>query len=425
MNYVIGVITAVMMIGSFGVLVWRVLGNAGVKLPKLMAKLETNEKPATASECWKVFGWAMLFRVAVFVVSGLALYLIANHNSSTFDFDTFMFAYKKWDAKHYVSISSEWYHTLDDNNNLSTLAFFPLYPFLLSIVKGMVSNAYMAGIILSSVLYSAGCAAFYMLLRLDYKKSVAEKAVVLISVFPFSFFFGTVMTESLFFLMCVLTLYATRKHNWMLAGILGLLTALTRSAGVFLIIPATVEFAEHYKIFERKIGDAVSLVLKKWTWLLLLPVGTCIYLYINYAVSGNAFEFLRLQEEVWHHESSLVFETVGSLYRIIRSGYTFSSVIGAFIPGLVFVLGVMTLMVLGLKKHRSMYTVWLWIYIVVNTSISWPISLPRYLSCAIPAFIILADILDDKEHAYTFTVSISSILFAVYLAGYLIGRQVV
>ena len=110
-----------------------------------------------------------------------------------------------------------------------------------------------------------------------------------------------------------MTLYYSRKHNYPAAGLCGMLTALSRSVGVFLIIPLTVEFMEEYKILEnpKEIKKIINLVVSKWLWLLLIPLGMLVYLFINYRVAGNPFEFLRLEEKYWHQTGQPFFKTVG------------------------------------------------------------------------------------------------------------------
>ncbi|HYH12330.1 MAG TPA: hypothetical protein VD789_08260, partial [Thermomicrobiales bacterium] len=59
-------------------------------------------------------------------------------------------------------------------------------------------------------------------------------------------FFTTVYTESLFLLLSVGCLLAARKGNWWVAGAIGLLAALTRSAGVMLLAPMGILFLQQF-----------------------------------------------------------------------------------------------------------------------------------------------------------------------------------
>jgi hypothetical protein len=57
------------------------------------------------------------------------------------------------------------------------------------------------------------------------------------ALFPMSFFFSAVYSESLFLALSVGAIYAARRQRWAWAGALGGLAASTRSAGVVLLVP--------------------------------------------------------------------------------------------------------------------------------------------------------------------------------------------
>lgn len=96
--------------------------------------------------------------------------------------------------------------------------------------------------------------------------------------------------------------------------------ALSRSVGVFLIFPATIQFIEEYKLFEnlRDIKPKILLILKKWSWLLLLPLGTCIYLLINYHITGDALYFLKMEEKHWFQNTQVFYETIRKPLEIFK-----------------------------------------------------------------------------------------------------------
>src|SRR5258708_14639405 len=79
--------------------------------------------------------------------------------------------------------------------------------------------------------------ALFYLARLDLPRARAERAVLLMTVFPFGFFFGLVYTESLFLLLTVLSFYGFRTRRWWLGGGAGALATATRVNGI-LMLPA-------------------------------------------------------------------------------------------------------------------------------------------------------------------------------------------
>ena len=242
-------------------------------------------------------------------------------------------------------------------------------------------------------------------------------------IFPFGFFYGAIMTEGVFLMTCVLTLYYTRRHNWTLAAVFGFFAALSRSVGVFLIFPATVEFIEEYRLFES-FKSKFILIFTKWSRLLLMPLGTCIYLWINYNATGNWFYFLEPEKEIWHQSGQLFYKTAGRLWEIIHQNYKVSSKMSAFVPGLIIMFFVYAVMLYGIRRHKSMYSIWVFVYLLVNTSMTWPLSLCRYLTACVPVYIILGDYCEKHKKAYTAFVIAFSILFGIYFTGYLMGKQI-
>src|SRR5260370_18121499 len=66
---------------------------------------------------------------------------------------------------------------------------------------------------------------------------VGRRLLLYLCIFPTAFFFFAAYNESLFLLFTASSFLAMRRQQWWLAGILGLFAALTRSAGIFLVIP--------------------------------------------------------------------------------------------------------------------------------------------------------------------------------------------
>ena len=421
------IISIVVTVGSAAALIWRALENSGVPIKRRLgagtAVLEKPHVPGT-KECLKIFLYVLLFRIFV-IVAGFIVYSLFVDEGSTPTWEYITKAWVKWDAPHYKNIADS-YTAYVENGDYTTLVFFPLYPVLMKIAHIFIPDMDIAALTVSSLCYAGACVYMYKLVCIDYKRETAQKSVILMTLFPFGFFYGGIMTESTFLLTVIGTLYYTRRHNWIMTGIMGMLAALSRSAGVFVIIPATVEFIEEYNIFGniKNIKAVLGLVLKKWLWLLLMPLGTCIYLYINYSVAGDPFEFLRLEEEYWYQVGQPFFITVGSLWDIINGGYSISTKMGAFIPGLVILLCMYGVMIAGLRKHRTMYMVWFLVYLTVNTTMSWPLSLCRYLACTVPAYVVLGDMCSRNKKLYTALMMSFGILFGIYFCGYITGKQI-
>ena len=134
-------------------------------------------------------------------------------------------------------------------------------------VHFVIRDWQIAALFLSSCAYALGACFFYLLLSDEYGKSIAQKSLVLISVYPFAFFFGGIMTESLFFCTMSAGFYFIRKHNWAAAGLAGILCSLCRVQGILLLGVAGVEFFVYYKPFkmlkEKEAAELLKLIFTK------------------------------------------------------------------------------------------------------------------------------------------------------------------
>ncbi len=315
--------------------------------------------------------------------------------------DKILDRWSQWDAKHYINITegyTSYDYELDGVNYYPGLAFFPLYPTLLKAMRLIIPNPIIAGMLLSSILFSIACLFFYKLVALDYGKSIANKAYLLLNLFPFSFYFGAVATESTFLLFSTLTLFFIRKHRWLQVGLFGFLTALTKYLGVFLVFPAFVEICEEYQVLKhiKDIKYLFRTIAPKVLPLLLIPCGTLIFLYINASQTGNSLYFLDLQKGFYQNAFQPFFAIFSRIHELlVKEPFLINKIFNWILPMMILIIVYLTL-VLHAGKHKTMYPLWLILQILINTSITYPISTGRFFACATPLFIFWAVSLENK-----------------------------
>ena len=217
-----------------------------------------------------------------------------------------MSAWGHWDGIWFVRIAEHGY-------GLKKAAFFPLYPVAMRAVSAVVGKADLAGIIVSSVCYAAALVILYRLVKEEFDARTALWAVVLLSFAPTSFFFQAVYSESLFLFLTVASFAAGRKGHWLLAGAAGLLAALTRSAGLILVVPLA------WMWLEQRRGRAITLPgsvtrrplltdrpakVLSLGWLLLVPAGLGLFMAYTLVRFHNALLFMAAQH-YWHRKFSL------------------------------------------------------------------------------------------------------------------------
>jgi hypothetical protein len=174
----------------------------------------------------------------------------------------------RWDSVWYMAIASGGY------GDGAREAFFPLYPLLVKVAGAPLHSTLVGGALLSTALLGVALVLLHRLVALDYARAVARNAVLVTALFPMSFFFSAVYSESLFLCVSIGAVYAARRERWAWAGALGALAATTRSAGVLLLVPLAMIYlwdTGRPSLRARRPLRADAL------WLALVPLGLASY----------------------------------------------------------------------------------------------------------------------------------------------------
>lgn len=238
-----------------------------------------------------------------------------------------------------------------------------------------------------------------------------------------------VMSEGLFFLLTAMALYFIRKHQWPLVGICGALVAMTRISGILIVIPAMVEFVEHYRVLDffrqKRWREESPLFLGKILWLGIALVGVFVYLYCNYSTSGNWFQFLEYQEKYWGSHGCYFGEGISIISQhAFDPEVLISERLENWIPLVGLILLTLSMIYYGMRRGRTMYMAYFLAYFIMNFSVTWPFSGTRYLSCALPLFLFLAEWTRGRPRTGTWITVIFAVLIAIYLTGYTIGLEI-
>lgn len=395
-------------------LVLRWLGAAGLPVPLYRRAPDSARCPVSRDESVRVFLLALLFRLVIFVVVGLFTCLVLYPDSGP---DAALWNWKRWDALHYVNLAELGYSGYMEDGKHLFLVFFPLYPWLMRLVSALTGNTMAAGLLISFLCYAGGCVYLYKLTAWELGRRAARRAVLFLSVFPYAFFFGGIMTESLFLLTTAAGLWYIRRHRWWLAGAIGILAAMTRMHGILLVGAAAAELVEKRGGFDRK---EIGLRLPA----LLLPVlGTLVYLLLNWQVAGDPFAFTVMQEH-WSQGFCWISDTLWYVLQNALSYPTEAVRYQLWIPTILLFPVFFALAVYARKRFRSMYTLYGFVYLVLNYSLSWLLSAGRYLSCALPFFLFAAALTERRRWLTILIAAGMSIGFLVMLYGYLTGGQI-
>ena len=152
-------------------------------------------------------------------------------------------AFGRWDAHWYLDVAARGYELRGPLPSVqSNVAFFPLYPWTVRVLHALVpggeASRYLCALAVSNAAALAGLWLLWRLAReVTGDEEAASRTVRYTLLFPAGFVLSAPYPEALFLLLSVGSLGAAMKGRAGLAGVLGLLLALTRPGGVLVAIP--------------------------------------------------------------------------------------------------------------------------------------------------------------------------------------------
>ena len=390
-----------------------------------------NEKPPKHA----VLGVAALAFAVEVLTFGVVTLILSIRNGNGFTFQGALNFWRCLDSNHYLDITREWYvpksfletteewfQNGDDVGRVVQLVFLPGYPLAVYPVWRILGNDVIAGLLVSAAAFPAACCMLYKLLLPDVGHRTAVRAVVMLLLLPGGFFFLAPMSESLYLLLALSTLYCFRKKRFLLAGLFGAYCAFTRTVGLLLVAPLILEWIRTFPTKKKQ---------KRYRFaglaaILAVPVGFLAYLWINKTVSGSATQFLLYQHRWWSQHLGWFFNTasyqteylLGALRDAARE-----SAFGLWLPNLVWHFGTLVLFALTAKKLRPSYAAWFIAFFVIAIGATWLLSGPRYL-LSMPVVAMMLAAVTEKRWQKIAAVCVLVPFSAFYLYAFVARWQV-
>lgn len=295
----------------------------------------------------------------------------------------------RWDANHYLFLAQNGYVSVGLEK--SYIVFPPFYPLLIKFLQILIQNYEVAGFLISNLFFILGSFAFYKLLRLDYTNKLSTWIIIVLSIFPTTYFFSASYPESLFFLLICLSFFFARKQKFLHASVFAGLATLTRPFGI-LIWPSLI--LEWFLIKNKKPED-IALIFS------FLVCSSTIYLSINYLLFGNFFAFQTILSSYWQKTFTFPWTGIIGSWNIALKTLNdpeFKFIVGfaeGFAATLAYILIVLNLIVKKIRIRFS-YLVYFILGVVFMTSTSFVLSTPRYL-LSIPPFFITLGVLTNQK----------------------------
>jgi hypothetical protein len=362
-----------------------------------------------SSETKKIVALFLGWRVVLFGVAFIALYLIpkwgarlpyADRVLSSTGLPAWIWGFGNFDGVHYLRIAQDGYAAAN------TQVFFPLYPILVRILNIFPRNAsldpnifvdpsyFYTAFILSNLFLLLALYFLYKLLRLDFDKKVSLWSLVLFLVFPASFYLGAIYTESLFLLLAIASIYYSRKHNFLLGGLLAGFASATRVLGLMLLPLMAIEIYFWVKSSKPETIGKLKAILG----MILGPLGTIFYMLYLKATTGSYLYFLTAQAPFGAQRSAerfiLLPQVIYRYIKIFTSLPVFSLEFFNASTEFLFALIPLTLLVVFWRKMRLSYWIFTLGVLLIPTLTGTFSSMPRY---ALMGFLVLPLLAERKR----------------------------
>ena len=320
--------------------------------------------------------------------------------------------WSRWDAPHYLDIARMGY--VSQGVEARWIVFYPLYPWLVRVAAFVLRDELLAAFFVSGVASVAAGVLLYRLARLDETEEAARASVFYLLVFPTAYFLHIGYTESLFLALALGAFAAARARCWWLAGLLGGLAAMTRINGLLLLPALVFEAREEYAEAGR--GRAA----RGWLWLLLVPAGFGVYLFINWWVLGDPRAFLDAQGNYWYKSLTWPWVGIGEAWSAVWGREPSEAQMVGW-QEVFFVLLGLGMTVWAWLRLRTSYAVWMTCNWLLWTSTKFVLSVPRYTLVLFPMFILLARLRVSRPAWGAAVVVWSLLFFALFAARFAQG----
>jgi len=375
----------------------------------------------------KIASFFLIWRVGLFLVAFLSIYLLpvfgarfpyADRVLQITNLPYWIWGFGNFDGVHYLRIAQDGYLAQYSQ------AFFPLFPLLVrffSFVFSKVPNLdtniftdpayFYSGIILSNLFFLSALYVLYQLINIDFKKNIAFLTVIFLLVFPTSFFFGSIYTESLFLLLAVSVIYLIRKGYFFWAAILISLSTAARITGALLIPLYLIE------VFKNKNKIA-------YIWSLIAPLGLLIYMYYLRITFNDPLYFLSSQPVFGAgRSSSEIILLPQVIYRYIKIFLTTNILSLPFFNAFLefaFTIVPLGFLIVFFKKMRLSYWVFSISTLLIGTLTGTLSSMPRY---ALIPMVLLFPYLITRFRKYIkpailVSILLGTILTMLFIRGY-------
>mgnify|MGYP000876407592 FL=1 len=352
---------------------------------------------------WRVVLFVIAYLATIFIPTWGGWYPYVERSLEITGLPSWIWGFGGFDGVHYLRIAQNGYVT-------GSQAFFPMYPVVINLLSRIIpvanyydpqffvnTNFFYAGMIISNLIFIPALWVVKKLFDTYTESRYSWLAIILLLVFPTSFFFGAIYTESIFLFFAASTLYFYKKGNYFLAGLFGILTSATKIVGI--AIPGIMIIDALIGLWKREMKG------KNWRTLFSGIVGSLgLFSYMAYlqVKFGDALLFLNSQPMFGAGRSAepvITLPQVFYRYFKILSSIPFTEMrfYNALFE-LLLTIVILVVLLVSVKKIKFSYWLATLAMIIVPTLTGTFSSMPRYI---LVAFLLFPFIASRLKKAYT------------------------
>lgn len=346
-------------------------------------------------------------------------------------------AFLHWDGEWYMQIIEQgydtdyasfepdhWYCNTGEGNCQRNFAFFPLYPLSVIGLSNLTGFEYIvSGILISNLCFVIAALLLFKITKQILNARVAWFSLAVLIVAPTSYIFSAFMSESVYLMLFLTSVYFALKQKWLLAGFSGALLSATRNTGI-MIIPILIAIYIEKKYQNKKFPGITLKLLKsldlKVIFSILIAGGGLLafMIYLNNLV-GDPLAFINIQR-YWDKPVNGISPLLAIPYSFIN--WQLESSLKIHLYNLGYFLLVTGLGLWGFLKKKLPLSQLAVLTIVFIPMLSGSmLALPRYISVLYPIYILAGMVFAKYRKISGLLLLFSAIMSIIMLNAYVHG----
>jgi hypothetical protein len=366
----------------------------------------------------RVFGLGLLWLAGVWIVALVATHVVpwmTGGNPWPYDVVRRVTPLARWDSGWYINLAEAGYWEPPTRVGQETNhAFFPLYPGLIRLaVRATGIETSLAGNLLSGAALLVALLLFAAWTERHFGKSRVVPAVLVLLLFPTSFFFAAVYTEALLLALSLAAVEAFERRRPVLGAIAGFFAGLTRISGLVLApYLALVAFRAR-----RDAGDSPGRAIRGATLAAASPLAGfglfCLYFWRRFS---DPLLFVTAQHN-WSGQAKSILDGPSLIWKGVVEDFQRGRLLGGSpartLEGVyLLIFLVLAAVLLRQRRHAEALFVFLTVAIVLPSGTFE--SAGRYVLPAFPAFAALAG-LEKRRDLFISLLALSGLAQAAYV----------